>query len=613
MRRSLVARLLIAVVAVTLVAVLGTVWLTRTTQPSHSIEEAGKNLEADTAIVDELLDWGGSHAGWDDVGPLVHRLAREHGRRIAVVEAGQTVVDTRTGADRPDHARWDLDPWRDLVDQVVAPTDAPGTGAHDLGAFPEHLSGALSLSADERTESLRRATVVAECLGLAPESSISFWPTGRAVLEPAVPPDECGAAGLAQPVGPEQRVLDQLTDLTNPCLVAAGLAPVDRVVVRPVLADPAGIVLGFETDGAEVRRPAPGEELRCLASAFTTASSGTVAPAAEVFLTDDRGDHRGALDLSPGSRARIALVSAVVMILVLATAGFVGVPAVTRVRSVTRAARDLAAGDLSVVVPVRGSDEVSELARAFNTMAAELARTREQQQQMVADVSHELRTPLTTLRGWLEGAREGVVPTDARLVELLHGETMHLQQITADLQTLSRADSGHLRVHPEPTDVAALLHEARRASSERSVTSHLDVLVEAPDTLVAEVDAGRVRQVVENLVANAVQHSEGSHVVLRARLDGTTVVLEVADDGVGMSADDLSRLFDRFWRADRSRTKASGGSGLGLAISRTLVDLHGGTLTAASEPGAGTVFTATFPDSVPRGAADAPRPPSLNL
>jgi two-component system sensor histidine kinase BaeS len=594
MRRSLVARLLIAVVAVALVAVLGTVWLTRTTQPSYSIEQAGTNLEADVAIVDELLDWGGSHATWDDVGPLVHRLAREHGRRIAVVEQGRTVVDTRPGLPHPDHARTEVDPWQDLVDQLLAPDGSPGTGSDDLTPLPDHLSGALALDDEQRAESLRRVSAVVECLGLAPETSIGFWPTGRAVLDVTPQPEGCGAPGLAQPIGPEQRVLDQLTDLTDPCLIDAGLPPVDRVVLRPVRADPAGIVLGLETGADPVRRPAAGDELRCVAAAFTTASAGSVAPSVEVFLTDERGDQRGALDLSPGSQARIALVSAVVVTLVLATAGLVGVPAVRRVRSVTRAARELAAGDLSVVVPVRGGDEVSDLARAFNTMAAELARAREQQQQMVADVSHELRTPLTTLRGWLEGAQEGVVPTDAHLVDLLHGETMHLQQITADLHTLTRADSGHLVVRPEPTDVAALL-------------------LDAPDGLVADVDPGRVRQVVDNLVANAVQHSKGSRVDLRASQVDGALVLEVVDDGVGISAEDLPRLFDRFWRADDSRTKGSGGSGLGLAISRTLVELHRGTLTAASVVGGGTVFTATFPGTVPRGGPDAPRPASLKV
>lgn len=226
MRRSLVARLLLSVVAVALVAVLGTVWLTRTTQPSYSIEQAGTNLEADVAIVDELLDWGGSHATWDDVGPVVHRLAREHGRRIAVVEQGRTVVDTRPGFPYPDHARTEVDPWQELVDQVLAPDDSPGTGSEDLAPLPDHLSGALTLDDEQRAESLRRVSAVVGCLGLTLETSIAFWPTGRAVLDVASQPDGCGAPALAQPIGPEQRALDQITELTNPCLITAGLPPV---------------------------------------------------------------------------------------------------------------------------------------------------------------------------------------------------------------------------------------------------------------------------------------------------------------------------------------------------------------------------------------------------
>nr|WP_237728282.1 HAMP domain-containing sensor histidine kinase [Cellulomonas sp. APG4] len=293
--------------------------------------------------------------------------------------------------------------------------------------------------------------------------------------------------------------------------------------------------------------------------------------------------------------ARIAAVSLGILALVLATAWFVGVPAVRQVREVTRAARRLAAGDLTVTVPVRGGDEVSELATAFNTMSTELTRARDQQRRLTSDVAHELRTPLTTLRGWLEGAQDGVVPTDRRLVEVLHGETMHLQRIAADLHTLTLAESGRLEAQRAPVDLTGLLRDAVRSAAVRAAAAGIEVASEVGDALVVTGDAERLRQVADNLLENALRHSGGRHVTLRAARQASEVRVEVHDDGAGIAADDVPHVFDRFWRADRSRARESGGSGLGLAITRELVELHGGSVRVTSEPGAGSTFTVVLP------------------
>lgn len=641
MRRSLVARLLVAVVAVTTAAVLGTVWLTQSTRPTYRIAVAEVTSAADFAITAELEAWAGAHGDWRDAVPLVHLLAREHDRRVAVVAAdGTLVVDTGPGLPLPEHARWLVDPWAALVDeraQARAGEGAAGAGAAPEGpgaagpapegsggegpqgvptvveevprvawSLPPNLAGVLALGPADRADLAERAAAVASCLGLT-AADVHVWPTGRPVLAAGQPDAAagaaCGLADLDAPLPDEQRALDRVTALARLCLLEAGAPAGTSVVLAPEPGDRVVLALAGP-DGAVVPLQAGTPRGDCVDDAFVEASSGAVAPPVDVYLTDSRGDVRGVWDLSPGSVARIAAVSAGILALVLATAWFVGVPAVRQVRAVTRAARRLADGDLTVTVPVRGDDEVSELAAAFNTMSAELQRARDQQRRMTSDVAHELRTPLTTLRGWLEGAQDGVVPTDRRLVDVLHGETMHLQRIAADLHTLTLAESGRLEARWDRVDLGALLADAARSAHVRAATAGMEVVVDVADGLVLTGDRERLRQVADNLLENALQHSGGSRVTLTARRSERDAVLEVrvADDGVGVRAEDVPHLFDRFWRADRSRTRGTGGSGLGLAITRELVELHGGTIEVTSTPGRGTELVVTLPADGP-GAA----------
>jgi signal transduction histidine kinase len=215
---------------------------------------------------------------------------------------------------------------------------------------------------------------------------------------------------------------------------------------------------------------------------------------------------------------------------------------------------------------------------------------------MVSDVAHELRNPLTNIRAWLEAAQDDVVPANPALLDLLHDEALMLHHIIDDLSDLAAADAGDLRLHREAIyvrDVLTHVCESQRGAAEKAQVTLTADLRGDP---VADADPVRLRQTVGNLLSNAIRYTPaGGTVTLSAAASGGELTIAVQDTGIGIAADDLPRIFDRFWRADSSRTRATGGSGLGLPIARKLAEAHGGTLSAASRPGAGTTMTLRLP------------------
>jgi two-component system sensor histidine kinase BaeS len=249
-------------------------------------------------------------------------------------------------------------------------------------------------------------------------------------------------------------------------------------------------------------------------------------------------------------------------------------------------------GDYGTRVEERGSGEVRALARAFNAMSARLEANEAERRRLLADVSHELRTPLSVIRGNLEGMLDGLYPADATHLDLILEETRVLERLVEDLRTLSMAESGALRLHREPTDVAELLREvaAGHGAQADAAGVTLDVGVEEPLPPV-ELDPDRIRQVVGNLLANALRYTPaGGRVTVRAARDGARLAVEVSDTGPGIAPEAIGRIFDRFYRSADSP-----GSGLGLPIARSLVAAHGGEITASAEPGSGTTIRFTLP------------------
>jgi signal transduction histidine kinase len=287
------------------------------------------------------------------------------------------------------------------------------------------------------------------------------------------------------------------------------------------------------------------------------------------------------------------------------------------VEALTAAARRMEKGDLTHRVRVQSPDEIGELAHAFNAMADGLTRLERGRRRLISDVAHELRTPLTNLRGYLEALEDGVVQPTPAIIRALHEEALLLGRLVDDLQELSLAESGHLRLARQPVAFAALITQAVQAlqpvAADKGVTVTADL---APDLPLVSADPGRIGQVVRNLLDNALRHTPaGGRITVAARLRDAEIAVEVRDTGSGIAPADLPHIFERFYRADQARARATGGAGLGLAIVRQLVTLHGGRVWADSPPGAGATVTFTLPlptrapGSTPRtyAATDAPR------
>ena len=266
-------------------------------------------------------------------------------------------------------------------------------------------------------------------------------------------------------------------------------------------------------------------------------------------------------------------------------------------RELTAATRSMAGGNFDQRVAVRSADEIGQLATAFNQMSADLARASQLRKQMTADLAHDLRTPLSILRGYTEGLQEGRLQGVPSLYTIMHTEVIHLQRLVEDLRELSLADAGELRLNRRAVDPRALLERTGLAYFDQASQRGVELRLEAPDDLPSiEVDTDRMTQVLNNLVSNALRHTEAGTVVLAASAANHSVRLTVSDSGAGIEPEDLPFIFDRFYRADKARQRSDDtSSGLGLAIAKAIVEAHGGAIGVTSTPGQGTTFSVTLP------------------
>jgi signal transduction histidine kinase len=293
-----------------------------------------------------------------------------------------------------------------------------------------------------------------------------------------------------------------------------------------------------------------------------------------------------------------ALIGAVLALLL----GIIISRTLTRpIRELTQATHAISEGDLSQQVPVRTKDELGELAQAFNKMSTELSRSVNARKQMTADIAHELRTPLSLILGHAEAVHDGVLPPTRENFEIIREEATRLEHLVNDLRTLSLADAGELTISPQVIEPERLVNEVaslyQYETRKKNITLNLDVASPLP---AIEVDPGRMTQVLTNILDNATRHTpEGGSITLRARQIGTNVELSVQDSGPGVPAEVLERIFERFYRTDSSRQRDGdmGGSGLGLAIARSIVQAHGGQLSAESEPEQGLKIIISLPVS----------------
>lgn len=261
------------------------------------------------------------------------------------------------------------------------------------------------------------------------------------------------------------------------------------------------------------------------------------------------------------------------------------------------AARRLAGRDLSYRVPVVTGDEIGELAKSFNHMAENLERNEKLRRNLIADTAHELRTPLAILRGNLESLQEGVIKASPEVVISLHDEVVRISRLVNELQDISLADAGELRLNRREVSIEELVEKVALPFSGEAKYKNVSFSVNMPVGLPpVYADPDRIVQVLLNVMGNALRYTEpGGTVILSAGLEGHNIVFSVKDNGVGIAPEDLNSIFERFYRSDQSRSRSGGGAGLGLAIAKGLVEAHGGKIWADSKVNEGSNFSFTIP------------------
>lgn len=263
------------------------------------------------------------------------------------------------------------------------------------------------------------------------------------------------------------------------------------------------------------------------------------------------------------------------------------------VHQVTNAAKMLRGGKIPEPVRAKASGEVGDLVSAFNSAVEELARTEDMRQKFITAVAHELRTPVTNLKGQLEALEAGLIKKDKDFLEVMKAETGLLEGLIGDLQDLATSDAGKLKVYPETLNLARELDEAWRGFHGAKSAKFLN---SAASDIEVQADPRRLRQILLNLYSNAANAKpKGLVLKVEAGVAGKMAEISIIDNGPGIAADDLPHIFQRFYRADRSRTRDTGGAGLGLSIVKTFVEAHGGKISAKSTAKNGTRITFTLP------------------
>jgi two-component system sensor histidine kinase BaeS len=570
LRRSLLVRLLATSLLIAVCAVAATAWLAVQLTKQAVTQEQSRTLSADTDIYDALIEFSATHDSWDGVQSKVARLADLTGARIAV-----TTPDRRPIAGSPADAL-DAAVVSDVPTATVDPLLLdPGIARNTGGRIDSRAVGPYRLTEDERRGLRRDASAYVGCLrSFEIAAEIVDTPSGRPVVRrisagPSAP-GRCDAFDRSlTPVGSEKKPLADLTQLVREC---AG----ERYSLTPL----------FEVRYDQAPGPDIEQEMdRCVSDSRREQLRPYVAPPALLFVTG-RSVPAPTVDLSPLNQLKIAGTAGIVLVLAIIATVIVGRRLVRPLRVLAEAARQPA--NRQGAVPVTTRDEIGHLATAFNDLSARREALEQQRTAMVNDIAHELRTPLTNIRTWLETARDGAVDLEPEVVDLLVEEAILLHHVVDDLRDIAAADAGSLRIHREHTYIRDLLEQAHLGEA--------DLTVNADPELMAYVDPVRLRQMVGNLVSNALRHTPpDSRVTIDAEAVDGRLTIKVTDTGSGIAPEDLTRVFDRFWRSDTSRSRTTGGSGLGLPIARQLARAHGGDITVTSHPGAGSTFTIDVP------------------
>ena len=267
------------------------------------------------------------------------------------------------------------------------------------------------------------------------------------------------------------------------------------------------------------------------------------------------------------------------------------------VKALTSAAERLGRGDFSQRVNVKDRSELGDLANTFNSMASDLQRAEQLQRNMVADVAHELRTPLSNIKGYLEAVRDGVIKPDADTIRSIDDEAALLSCLVNDLQELSLAETGELKLTYQMEDIGELIKQTVASVQAQTKTKGITVSIDLPDKpLLVNIDSHRISEALRNLLVNAVAHTtRGDTITVAVKQWDDYLEVVMTDTGEGIPDVDLPNIFERFYRVDKSRARATGGTGLGLTIAKRLVEAHGGEIDVRSELGKGSRYSFTLP------------------
>jgi len=295
---------------------------------------------------------------------------------------------------------------------------------------------------------------------------------------------------------------------------------------------------------------------------------------------------------------RSALVSAIIAGLVAITLAVIYSQRIASpVRSLTEAARQMEKGELGPQVEVRSGGEIGQLASAFNSMSARLEEQEKLRKNMVSDVAHELRTPLATIKGYLQITRDGLIEPDNRILESLHQEADLLSRLVDDLQDLSLADAGELKIEGKEIALEDVINQVVDTFARgKAKAKNIELKTDIQETSLVEADPQRIDQVVRNLLDNAISYTPDGGIVRISLEEGDRCVrVTVEDDGIGIPVGEEDRVFDRFYRVDKSRARKTGGSGLGLTVASRIVRAHGGEIGLETREGKGSRFWFTLP------------------
>ena len=337
-----------------------------------------------------------------------------------------------------------------------------------------------------------------------------------------------------------------------------------------------------------------------------TVGTVMVSPVSGGLLTPEEVDLQHSLDRLHMVAAAVSAAAALLVAFLLAQTLS---QALRRIRTT---AQQIEGGDLSARVEPVGDPEVRAVGHALNRLAETLEHEEDVRRQTVADLAHELRTPVNGLLTRIEAAQDGVLDPATNL-EAMHAEALRLTRLLDDIQKLAEAEQPGLLIEKRPVDLAAVAREEADAFAPRFAEKAIEFDVDLEPVEVAG-DEGRLNQVVANLLSNAHRYTgEGGSVSLTVRREASAAVLEVRDTGIGIPADDLRHIFKRFWRGEKSRSRATGGAGIGLAIVNELVRAHDGRIDVESVPGEGSTFRVTLA-ALPVGDVHRNRrPPSRDL